>query len=103
MKTLAALKREAKNFKWSMIHTNSFFFRNGIPEFLKAYRKVTRVQADSIAFETIKDGKISESWATFPKAKQVEIIEDSIFSPQSYWVKFTQDDGTFIQYHLLEA
>jgi hypothetical protein len=103
MKTLTALKREAKNFKWSMIHTNSFFFGNGIPDFLKAYRKVTRVQADRIAFETIKEGKASESWTTFPKAKQVEIVEDSIFSPQSYFVKFTQENGTFIQYHLLEA
>lgn len=103
MKTLAALKREAKNFKWSMIHTNSFFFGNGIPDFLKAYRKVTKVQADRIGFETISNGKIITSWTILPKAKQVEIIEDSIFSPQSYWVKFTQDDGTFIQYHLLEA
>lgn len=102
MKTLTALKREATNFKWSMFRTNSFFIPE-IPEFLKAYRKVTRVQADRIAFETIKNGEISESWATFPKAKQVEIVEDSIFSPQSYFVKFTQDNGTFIQYHLLEA
>lgn len=102
MKTLAALKREAKNFKWSMFRTNSFFIPE-IPDFLKAYRKVTRVQADRIAFETIKNGETSESWATFPKAKQVEIVEDSIFSPQSYFVKFTQDNGTFIQYHLLEC
>ena len=103
MKTLAALKREATNFKWSMIGTNSFFFSDGIPDFLKTYRKVTKVQADRIAFETVKDGQVSESWATLPKAKQVEIVEDSIFSPQSYFVKFTQDNGTFIQYHLLEA
>lgn len=102
MKTLTALKREAKNFKWSMFRTNSFFIQE-IPEFLKTYRKVTKVQSDRIAFETVKDGKITESWASFPPSKQVEIVEDSIFSPKSYFVKFTQDNGTFIQYHLLEA
>jgi len=101
MKTLSALKREAKNFTWSMFRTNSFFIPE-IPDFLKAYRKVTRVQADRIAFETIKDGVISESWATFPKAKQVEIVEEQISGRQSYFVKFTQDNGTYIQYHLLE-
>jgi hypothetical protein len=70
---------------------------------MKAYRKVKRVQAAGIIFETIKEGKISESWVPFPKAKQAEIIEDRISSPKSYYVKFTQDNGTFIQYHLLEA
>jgi hypothetical protein len=102
MKTLTALKREATKFKWSMFRTNSFFLPI-IPDFLKAYRKVTRVQADRIAFETVKNGEVIESWGTFPKAKQVEIVEDSIFSPQSYFVKFTQDNGTFIQYHIVEA
>ena len=52
MKTLTALKREATNFKWSMFRTNSFFIPE-IPEFLKAYRKVTRVQADRIAFSPL--------------------------------------------------
>lgn len=102
MKTLAALKREAHNFKWSMIRTNSFFVRE-IPEFLKAYRKVTQVQSDRMAMETHKDGHVIDSWVTFPKAKQVEIVEDSIFSPQSYFVKFTQDNGTFVQYHIIES
>ncbi len=102
MKTLAALKREATNFKWSMFNTNSFFFPNGIPDDLKAYRNVTRVQADRIAFETIRDGQTTESWASFPKAKQVEITEDNIFN-QSYFVKFTQDSGTFFTYHLIAA
>ncbi len=99
MKTLTALKREAKKFKWSMVQTNSFFFTDGIPAFLQSYRKVTAVQSDRIAFETVKDGKTTESWATFPKAAQVEITE----SDNSYFVKFTQDTGTFIKYHLIAA
>lgn len=100
MKTLAALKREAKNFKWSMIRTNSMFFGADIPDFLKEYRNVSRVQADRIAFETLKEGKIRESWSMFPKSKQVEILEDDIFR-NTYFVKLTNDSGTFIQYHLM--
>ena len=99
MKTLAGLKRDAHNFKWSMIHTNSFFISE-IPDFLSAYRKVTRVQADRIAFETIKDGQVSESWATFPKANQVKI---NALDCNDYLVKFIQDNGTFIQYHLVRV
>jgi hypothetical protein len=99
MKTLAALKRQAKDFKWSMTETNSFFFRGGIPDFLKAYRKVTKVQADRLAFETNKNGEKAESWVTFPKAKQVAIEQ----SNDAYIVTFTQDTGTFIKYHLVKA
>jgi hypothetical protein len=96
MQTLSALKREAHNFKWSMIDSNSSFLRD-IPDFLKAYRKVSRVQSNSIAFETLKDGKVSESWTDFPKASGVEIIADQ----SGYLVKFTQESGTYIQYHLV--
>jgi hypothetical protein len=38
MNTLTALKREAINFKWSLVATNSRWFNNGIPEFVREYR-----------------------------------------------------------------
>lgn len=101
MNTLAALKREAINFKWSLVATNSRWFSNGIPEFLSIYRKVLKVQSDRIAFETIKNGVISESWAILPKAKQVDIVKDNSID-DAYFVTFVDDANTFLKYHLIK-
>ena len=101
MNTLTALKREAINFKWSLVATNSRWFNNGIPDFLSMYRKVLKVQSDRIAFETIKNGVISESWAILPKAKQVDIVKDNSID-DAYFVTFVDDANTFLKYHLIK-
>lgn len=101
MKSLAALKREAVNYRWSLVETNSRFYANGIPDFY-LNRKVAKVQSDRIAFETIKNNEVLLSWATLPKAKQVSIVQDDS-TDDAYFVTLTDDAGTFLKYHLLNT
>ena len=49
-------------------------------------REVTKVQSNAVAFKTLTpDGSIGNSWLYFPKASEVEYIDNT----------FTFDDGYF--------
>jgi hypothetical protein len=70
MKNLSELKLNAHRFQWSMLQ-NTWF--DSVPEFLSAFRPVSRVQTQKLAFTTIKNGISTESWTDFPKAKNLSI------------------------------
>jgi len=71
MKTLADLKRNAKNYVWSL-KENSWFKQ--IPQFQRDWRSVSIVQSTKMAFDTNKDGIKTQSWMDFPKASELQII-----------------------------
>ena len=72
MKTLADLKRQAKNYEWSML-SNSWF--KTVPDFLVRFRKVEQTGSRDITFETIKNGVKTYSGTAWPKAKLLEITQ----------------------------
>lgn len=72
MKTLADLKRQAKNFEWSLQY-NSWFPHS---THLKEYRKVAHISSVSIGFHIRKaDGLQAISYLDWPKAKQLSICD----------------------------
>lgn len=78
MKTLADLKRNADKYEWKLLE-NSWFER--IPPHQKEWRRVSRTMGDKFALETIKDGEKIDSWVSYPRSTELEIIdnEDATF------------------------
>lgn len=70
MKTLAELKKQIHLFELSLAH-NSWY--KTVPEFQQVWRSVARVQSGKFSLNTIKDGKLSESWIDFPKASEMTL------------------------------
>ena len=69
MKNLSDFKKRLKvGQQIETIHANLGSF--GI-------RKVSIVQSNSFALETIKEGKIVNSWCEYPKAKDFEIVNEN--------------------------
>lgn len=69
MKNLADFKRRLK-VGVELEATNTRYGYMGI-------RKVSIVQNNSFALETLKNGEIINSWCEFPKAKDFEVIDEN--------------------------
>lgn len=87
IKTVAELKREAKNYTWELYY-NSFMNKVdpfSLPDRIKGERVIAKVQTNSIAFK-MPDGR--ESWLDWPKASQIRFDhaqdnnEDTILNVQ---------------------
>lgn len=50
-------------------------------------RRVSVVQSNSYAFETIKDGKTSDSWADWPKKGELTVLPDGKIEVNKGWSK----------------
>lgn len=46
-------------------------------------RKISKVQSNSFALETIRNGENVDSWCEYPKAKDFEIIDEN--TAAIYW------------------
>lgn len=69
MKTLSDFKKRLKvgtQIETMHAHLGSF----GI-------RKVSKVQTNSFALETLRDNKIVDSWCEYPKSKDFEIVNEN--------------------------
>lgn len=88
MKTLAELRRHAKNFQWSMIKNS--WAETILPE-LKCFRDVAEVTTKYIAFYTPKNGVHEISYINLPKAKDLRIEECTHENEKGLCVTFTDD------------
>ena len=70
MKTLSDLKRDCRNFKWSLV-SNSFY--KDIPSFQAEFRRVSIVKSTKFALETKRDEHTIDAWLDFPKASELTI------------------------------
>jgi hypothetical protein len=70
MKTLSDLKRNAKLYTWKLIY-NSWY---PVAPHQSHPRKVARIQGDKFSLQTLHNGKASESWLDWPKAKDLSIV-----------------------------
>lgn len=95
MKTLADLKRNAANYKWSLI-VNSWF--GEVPEFQQVFRKVGRVRTSDFSLLTNKDGVVKESWINWPKAKELTITQ---LETGNYHVEMKFDCGSDRPVHVM--
>ncbi len=86
MKNLADLKRNVANFSWSLLENS---WHEDIPDFMSEARKVATVQASRFSLWTNKEGKLSESWIDFPKAKELKIDREE----EGYKITITRDCG----------
>ncbi len=54
-------------------------------------RRVSVVQSNSYAFETIKDGKATDSWADWPKSGQLTVLPDGKIEVNKGWSKLVYE------------
>lgn len=109
MKTLADLKREAKNYTWEMYY-NSLFggYLQPKHKFYGLQRRVNKIQSNSLAFE-YKESKSGLSWLDWPKASELSITnkicvggQEKIAGHGEYIVSITPEDEKecTLYYHL---
>ena len=70
MKTLADFKRKIK--EGVQIETFNHYLNVSF-----GIRKVSIVQSNSFALETIKEGEKVDSWCQYPKAKDIEFVDNN--------------------------
>jgi hypothetical protein len=70
MKTLADFKRKIK--EGVQLETFNHYLNASF-----GTRKVSIVQSNSFALETIKEGEKVDSWFEYPKAKDIEFIDSN--------------------------
>ena len=83
-KTFAQLKRDSKlGTKIKMIKREV----NGKEEgTITEEREISIVQSNAIAFKTLKaDGTVGNSWLYFPKASQIEYIDNTFIINDGYF------------------
>ncbi len=78
MKTLADFKRALKI--GSMWEGFNHYYKTSL-----GIREVSKVQSNSFAFKTIKEGVESNSWANFPKAKDIQFKDDGTVDIYTQW------------------
>lgn len=54
-------------------------------------RKVSVIQSNSYALETIKDGKATNSWAEWPKSGGVELLQDGKIQVTKPWSRLVYE------------
>ena len=88
IKTLAELKRNAKNFEWKMIKHSWF---KEIRAELKAFREVAEITNKHIAFYTQKNGYYELSYIDLPKAINLIIEKCTHKNEEGYCVTFISE------------
>ena len=83
-KTFAELKRDLKlGTKIKMIKREVNGSESGT---IAGVREVTKVQSNAVAFKTLlHDGTINNSWLYFPKASQVDYIDNTFIFNDGYF------------------
>lgn len=91
MKTLADLKREAKNYTWEMYYNSWFggYLKPG-QKFYGLQRKVLKTQSNSLRLESPTSN--GGSWLDWPKASELTIT-DKVFAGGQ---EKTADHGEYI-------
>jgi len=79
MKTLADFKRAIQpGTKWEGFN---HYYKSSL-----GVREISKVQSNSFAFKTVRDnGEVVDSWADFPKAKDIAFNEDGTVDIYGIW------------------
>lgn len=91
MKTRADLKRQCKDFEWSLIENT--YMSGEVPSYQHAFRQVKNIYSTNFTLLTEINGEIKESWIDFPKASELEIIPIGM---DNYFIKIKNGHDSMV-------